>query len=237
MSLLCIYTCLALSTLWPTTETQSYVALYNVLTSWLPISVLMLWHALENALKEKKSNWNCQQNADWSASVSKPLKMATCKRITLSVCLCICVFIPVRMSNGGRGLRVKMGKRGKKGPKKNLQLNWPFKVQCWPYCRFCRVEEWTRVWVRNISLTTALEDMWNVCWMSQSVFLASTCIHDSVRSPTHGHCLSVLFRYRMLFYPFMRALSHGLVGEESRGGMYITNCIGADETLLWSWKG
>ena len=79
-----IYTCLALSTLWPTTETQSYDALYNVSTSWLPISVLMLWHALENALKERKWNWNCQQNADWSASYSKPLKTSTCKRITLS---------------------------------------------------------------------------------------------------------------------------------------------------------
>jgi len=48
-----VYTCLALSTLWPTTETQSSHALYNMSTSWLPISVLMLWHALENALKER----------------------------------------------------------------------------------------------------------------------------------------------------------------------------------------
>jgi len=82
-----VYMCLALSTLWPTTETQSSDALYNMSTSWLPISVLMLWHALENVLKERKWNWNCQQNADWSASSSKPLKTSTCKRITLSVCV------------------------------------------------------------------------------------------------------------------------------------------------------
>jgi len=34
----------------------------------------MLWRALENTLKWRKSNWNYQQNADCSASVSRPLK-------------------------------------------------------------------------------------------------------------------------------------------------------------------
>jgi len=91
MSLLCIYTCLALSTLWPTTETQSYVALYNVLTSWLPISVLMLWHALENALKERKSNWNCQQNADWSASFYSTLHLQHTHIVSVLLCPSVCV--------------------------------------------------------------------------------------------------------------------------------------------------
>jgi len=60
MSLLCIYTCLALSTLWPTTETQSYDALYNVSTSWLPISVLMLWHVGNEERERFTLKWSAK---------------------------------------------------------------------------------------------------------------------------------------------------------------------------------
>jgi len=52
-----------------------------------------------------------------------------------------------------------------------------------------RIEEWTRVWVRNISLMTALEKkMWDVCWMSQSVFLRVSVSAFIVRSHTRGRC-------------------------------------------------
>jgi len=169
------------------------------------------------------NSWKCQQNADWTAS--RPLKKWTCKRITLTVCLCVC------LSLSGFQMGVK---RGQIKIYSSIDHS-TFNVDC------------TVASVASKSgcecgyVTLASRRHWKRYEMSvvTIIFLASTCQYDSVRSHTHGHCLSVLFCYRMLFYPLARTLSHGgLMGEESTGGgMYITNCIDAEETLLWSCKG